>query len=116
MKMETTKKRTPLPLIAGILAITAGGFKLFGILGIIAYGFFAIAPPTISKIGALGLFLGAVIPLIILVALAILGGIFAIQRKRFGLALTGAIAALLPFSPLGLASIILLAISKEEFE
>jgi len=114
--METTKKKTPMPLIAGILAITAGGLKLFLVLGLIALGFFAIAPPEITEIGPLTLFLGSVIPLVILVTLAIVGGIFAIQRKRFGLALTGAIAALLPFSLLGLASIILLAISKEEFE
>jgi len=114
--METTKKRTPMPLIAGILAIVSGGLKLFGVLGLIAFSFFAIAPPTITNIGPLTLFLGAFIPLVILVALAIIGGIFAVQRKRFGLALTGAIAALLPFSLLGLVSIILLAISKEEFE
>ena len=105
-----------MPLIAGILAIVSGGLKLFGVLGLIAFGFFAIALPTITRIGPLTLFLGAFVPLVILVALAIIGGIFAIQRKHFGLALTGAIAALLPFSLLGLASIILLAISKEEFE
>ena len=116
LKMETTKKKTPMPLIAGILAITAGGLKLFLVLGLIALGFFAIAPPEITEIGPLTLFLGSVIPLVILVTLAIVGGIFAVQRRRFGLALTGAIAALLPFSLLGLASIILLAISKEEFE
>jgi len=105
-----------MPLIAGILAIIAGSLKLFAVLGLVAFSFFAIAPPTITRIGPLTLFLGAVIPLVILVALAIVGGIYAIQRRRFGLALTGAIAALLPFSFLGLASIILLAISKEEFE
>jgi hypothetical protein len=114
--METTKKRTAMPLIAGILAITAGSLKLFLVLGLVAYGFFAIAPPTIAAVAPLALFLGAVILLVILIALAILGGIYAIQRKRFGLALTGAIAALLPFSLLGLASIILLAISKDEFD
>jgi len=114
--METTKKRTSMPLIAGILAIIAGGLKLFSVLGLIAFSFFAIAPPTITRIGPLTLFLGAFIPLVILTALAIVGGVFAIQRKRFGIALTGAIAALLPFSLLGLASVILLAISKEEFE
>ena len=114
--METTKKRTPMPLIAGILSIIAGGLKLFVVLGIIAFGFFAISPPEITEIGPLTLFLILVIPLGTLVTLAIAGGIFAIQRKRFGLALTGAIAALLPFSLLGLASIILLAISRDEFE
>jgi hypothetical protein len=114
--MNTTRKTTAMPLIAGILAIVSGALKLFGVLGLIAFSFFAIAPPTITRIGPVILFLGVFIPLIILVVLAIIGGIFAIQRKRFGLALTGAIAALLPFSLLGIASIILVAISKEEFE
>ena len=114
--METTRKKTQMPLVAGILSIVSGGLKVFGLLGLLAFSFFSIAPPAIPGIGLFTLFLGALIPLIALVVLAIMGGIFAIQRKRFGLALTGAIAALLPFSILGLASIILLAISKEEFE
>ena len=114
--METTTKRTPMPLIAGILAIVSGGFKLLGGLGLITFAFFAIAPPAITRIGPLALFLGILVPLIILIVLSILGGIYAIQRKRFGLALTSSIAALLPFSVLGLASIILIALSKGEFE
>jgi hypothetical protein len=115
-KMETTIKRTPMPLIGGILAIISGGFKILGMLGLISFSFLAIAPPAIGGVGPLLVFLVIFIPLIILVILSILGGIYAIQRKHFGLALTGSIAALLPFSFLGLASIILVALSKEEFE
>jgi hypothetical protein len=48
--------------------------------------------------------------------LAVIGGIYALQREKFGLAVTGSIAAFLPFSLLGLASIILIALSKDEFE
>ena len=56
------------------------------------------------------------IPLAIIGILAVIGGIYSLQRKKFGLAVTGSIAAFLPFSLLGLASIILIALSRDEFE
>jgi hypothetical protein len=114
--MEITKKSSPIPLIAGILAIVAGSLKLFALFGLIIFSFFVMAPPSIRGIVSLELIWVAFVPVLILIALSIGGGIFAIQRKLFGLALTGAIAALLPFSLFGLASIILLAISKDEFD
>ncbi len=56
--------------------------------------------------------------LIALVAavLGIVGGIFAIQRKRWGWALAGAIAGCITFLPLGIASIVLVAMGKQEFD
>jgi hypothetical protein len=66
-----------------------------------------------------GIHPSAILPLfsipLILGILAIIGGIYALHRKKSGLALTGSIAAFLPFSLLGLASIILIALSKDEF-
>jgi hypothetical protein len=113
--METTGKRTSLPMIAGILAIVAGGFKILVFLGLIAASFFVIA----SHMPQFGIHPSAILPLfsipLILGILAIIGGIYALQRKKSGLALTGSIAAFLPFSLLGLASIILIALSKDEF-
>ncbi len=47
--------------------------------------------------------------------LGIVGGIFAIQKKRWGWALTGAIAGCLTFLPLGIASVVLVAMGKPEF-
>ena len=47
---------------------------------------------------------------------AIFGGICAIQRRRWGAALAGAIAGTVPLFPLGIASVILLAKSRDEFE
>ena len=51
------------------------------------------------------------------VILAIVGGIYALQRKIWGLALAGSIAAF--FTPswvLGVAAIVFTALSKNEFE
>jgi hypothetical protein len=48
--------------------------------------------------------------------LAIVGGIYSLKRKSWAWSLTGAIASFLPFNLLGLTSIILLAMSKKEFE
>ncbi len=56
------------------------------------------------------------VPLIAWVGLALTGGIFTLQRKRWGLALAGAIVAILPFSLLGMAAIVLIILSKNEFE
>ncbi len=47
--------------------------------------------------------------------LEILGGISAVQRKRWGLALAGGIASAIPFNLIGIFAIILLALSKDEF-
>ena len=47
---------------------------------------------------------------------AVIGGIFAVQRKRWGWALSGSIAASFSFLPVGIPAVILVAISKKEFE
>jgi hypothetical protein len=47
--------------------------------------------------------------------LAIAGGIFAIQRKRWGWALAGSIAAAINPLPLGIVAIVLVILSKNEF-
>lgn len=44
--METTVNKTPMAIIAGILAIVSGGFKLLGLLGLIIASFFVIASPV----------------------------------------------------------------------
>jgi len=49
-------------------------------------------------------------------AFAIIGGIHALQRKKWWLALVGSVATFFPFSVLGMAAIVLTAMSKKEFE
>ena len=48
--------------------------------------------------------------------LAIVGGTYALRRKKWGVALAGSIAAFFGQSPLGVAAIIFTALSKNEFE
>ena len=49
-------------------------------------------------------------------ALSIVGGIFAIRRKNWGLALAGAIAGIIAFFPVGVPAVIFVAMGKGEFE
>jgi hypothetical protein len=57
----------------------------------------------------------AIISLIIAL-LALLGGIYALLRNLWGLALAGSIAAILIFFPLGIPSVVLVAQARDEFE
>jgi len=47
--------------------------------------------------------------------LGIVGGIFSLQRKRWGWALAGAIAGCLSFLPLGVGAVVLVAMGRSEF-
>ena len=106
--METTWK----PTTAGILTIIGGGFNLIVGIILVAVGTAFLAPLT--GIWSFGLF-GT--PLIVLGAVSVVGGIFAIQRKVWGLALAGAICALFPppIAVLGILSIIFVSLGKVEF-
>jgi hypothetical protein len=119
--METAVQKTWKPTVAGILDIVAGALVLIGVIFLVigimvTGGIFGIpgtedipgfVPPLISIITVLA----AAISI-----LALLGGIYAVQRKKWGLALAGSIAAFLVSNVLGIAAIILTALSKDEFE
>ena len=116
-----TKPRTAMPVIAGGLMLADGGLKLLGLVVLIFASIFLIVPESFGSINfplaGVGIFTVVALPLVILAVLAILGGVTAIGRKKYWLSMTGAIAAfIIPFSLLGLAAIILLAISRQEFE
>jgi hypothetical protein len=55
------------------------------------------------------------VPLFALGIVAIVGGVSAVRRKRFGLSLAGAICAL-PSMILGILALIFVSVSKGEFE
>jgi hypothetical protein len=63
----------------------------------------------------LGLALGII--LLILAIIAIVGGVFAIRRKVWGMALAGAICSLVPHPAmvLGIPALIFISMSKDEF-
>ena len=118
------KPKTWKPLVGGIIGITAGVFDLLGTLGlIIAIAVISsssvfiteadIYPLTVSGLDSIL----AIIATYLAVAgiVAVVGGIFAPQRKVWGLALAGAIAAVMPFWVFGVTSIVFVGMSKEEF-
>ena len=105
--MEKTWK----PTTAGILCIIAGSIAVLAgivvaLLGLFVGGFFGLPWP-----GLFG------IPSLIFGILAIVGGIFALKRQVWGLALTGSICALFgPWVILGLLAIIFVSLGKSEFD
>ena len=99
------------PTTAGILTLIAGALNV--IVGILLI---AVIEAVGFYTGFLGL--GAIgAPLIVIGVVSIVGGLFALQRKTWGIALTGAICALIPppVIILGILSIIFLALSRQEF-
>ena len=103
--------------IAGILLLVSAGAKLLGAVGVLAVGLFVPVPSSFAgfPIGWL-IVLVFVLLSIAAIAVVIAGGVSSLQRKRWGLALAGSIVAILPFSLLGIAATVLVALSKDEFE
>ena len=124
--METTVERTAKPTAAGILNIITGALSALTAIGliiaIIAVGqidIFHLLPPAEAP------FIMPLVSTILIVILVfsiieavfpIVGGVFALQRRKWGWALAGSIIAILGTLPLGIASTILVAIAKDEFE
>ena len=99
--MEKTWK----PTVAGVCCILTGVVNLIMGLMVLSVGSFA---------GGLfmGWFASFGVPFIILGIIALIGGIFALKRTRWVLALVGAICALFG---LGIFAIIFLVMGKKEF-
>ena len=107
-------KKTWMPTAAGILDIVAGSFGLITSLMFVFMGGIMRAVPDMPPFMG-PVFMGMSGPFAILSILAIVGGIYALQRKIWGLALAGSIAAFFPSWPLGVAAIVFTALSKNEF-
>ncbi len=121
--MENTWK----PTVAGILNIISGVSNLIGFVFMI---FFIIAvnsssvfvlrfiPEEVLPFGA-----GLIVTIIALIAtllaiqgiLPLIGGIYALQRRKWLFTLISSIVAIFGATPLGIASTILVAVAKEEF-
>ena len=103
------------PTTGGILSIICGSFgvltgTMVALGGSISW---LIGIPFATRILAM---IG--IPYILLGIVAIIGGIFAIQRTIWGMALAGAICAFLIPPPfiLGILAIVFISMGKEEFK
>ncbi len=131
MQAAPPKKHTALPVVGGILMLLVGIAGLIeGLmvvllaLGVVAS--FGLIPIDLFGVGGLG---GLVTTIVLIVGLipvllgifAILGGVSAIGRKHHGMAVFGGICAMLILGPLfitnilGLVSLILVAVSHDEF-
>src|SRR4030042_752398 len=101
-----------MPEVGGILAIISGAIA---IVGAIPIGWLVRGVVGFGTSGAIEIPIVVVaIPLLVIGAVAVIGGISSIRRRNWGLALAGSICAVI-FFPLGLPSIVLLALSKREF-
>jgi uncharacterized BrkB/YihY/UPF0761 family membrane protein len=112
-------KKTRLSAVAGILDIVAGSFGLVGVFVLtVAMIVLANDPDrhAADEVDPIVVLVAMAVPLAILGVLAIVGGIYALRRRNWAMALTGAIAASLPFSLMGIAALVLTALSREEFE
>jgi uncharacterized BrkB/YihY/UPF0761 family membrane protein len=115
-----------MPLTGGILSIFSGVVGIIATAFIIAVGVAfgaAIAEDVLSSPGVwddIGLPLTIIwmvsIPLLVISLLAIIGGSFAVNKKNWPLALTGAVFAIIPTQVIGVVALILIVISKKEFK
>lgn len=118
-------KKTAKPVIAGILNIVAGGLGgglgvFWGITDALGWGSATVPIPGFIAV----IYLVVAIVYLLVAVLVLVGGIFALRRKHWGWVLAGSIAAsfiyiyyFIPVSlPLGIASAVLIAQSKGEFE
>ena len=109
---EEKKMRKRMRKAGGILTIIGGIIIVAGVF-IATGGPWALIPGPEAPPA------GVVAGLIALGVVALIGGIHALRRRRWGLALAGAICAALPGMPLGLpgiAAIVFISLTKEEFE
>ena len=107
---EQPAKKTWLSTTAGVLDIIDGCISLFVVVGlIVAIVFVADEPDTLAIL----------VPIAVVFAvkaiMAIVGGICALQRKNWVMAIVGAIAACVPLSLLGIVALILTALSRDQF-
>jgi hypothetical protein len=104
---QPAKKRT-LSTIAGIVEIVAGCFAVVTTI------IFLVIMATAE--GLEGWFVLFPMALAIISALAIIGGVCALRRKHWAMALTGAIAVIWPTTVLGIAALVLTIMARNEFE
>jgi hypothetical protein len=112
---EKTVNRTAKPIVAGIFQIIIGSIALLAVIGLVFAAIVAVPFAVGWAAASSFLLLLIALPFAIIGGLTITGGISALQRKRWGWALAGAIAAFFPCNVLGITSVVLVAVSRDEF-
>ena len=114
--MEKTAK----PTVAGIFMIVNGALNvILAAFFVVGVGFampFLDTTPGYDMVALGGIFVvGAVIGIIVSL-FSIISGAYCLKRRLWGLALAGSIIATLQIIILGVPALILVAVSKQEFE
>lgn len=107
--------KTARPVVAGIFNIFIGSCCLLAVLGIgmvaaVAIPFSPEIPFHLSWLLAL-----IALPAFTIGIISIIGGVCEMQRRSWGWALAGSITTALVSNPLGITSIVLTAVSRNEF-
>ena len=121
--MNAPNENSWMPTVAGVLDIFAGVSAIGGSLpvGFVAMGMGSFAVPAGSvaadyPVGLLvGFFLVLASGLFIAGIISIVGGVYALNKKKRLWALAGSIAAVFGFFPLGIPAVILTVMSEEQF-
>ncbi len=109
-------------MVAGILNIVSGVISLLGFMGLMI-GAVVVGSTAVDITGWIP-GMGFTMTLLIILAvlclatgiITLVGGIFAIQRNKWSWALAGSICAIIPSVLLGIIAIVLVAMSRGEFE
>jgi predicted nucleic acid-binding Zn ribbon protein len=113
------KKKSVMPLVGGILILVGGVLALLAGIGLVASvgAFDALTIVDVEGVDMFNDLLTACgIIFIILGLVGVLGGVFALMRKHFGLAILGGVFALAGWFIPALIGLILVGMSKDEFE
>ena len=109
-------KRTALPTVAGVMNIIIGSINFLGVIGV----GIAIAVMWSDRYWtdwtALTVLWIVFAVLLVFSLPSIIAGIYAVQRKNWAIALLGSIASFLTWFIIVLIPLILIALSKDEFE
>lgn len=117
-------KLTWKPIMAGILDIVGGAIGMVGGLYVVAltslfrviHEFVHMDPYVIDKVEQIISNIIALPFVVVFIGIvAIIGGVYALQRRIWGLALAGAICSCVVFPFFGLPSIIITALARDEF-
>ena len=122
--MNVKVENSNYPVVTGVLSIVSGVFGVFAGVGmiIISVIFWGAITLSVSTSDEFPFFIFQTVYLVIgiffliLAILAITGGIFALQKRYWGLTLAGAIAAIFTFFPTGIAAIIFAGLSRQDFK
>jgi hypothetical protein len=114
-----------MPTAGGVLSIVAGSFGLLGSLVWLVFGntianriqHYVYPSNTYNPFGEFFIFLGILYVFsLVFDVLAIIGGIFAIQRKHWGWVLAGGISAVIASRIMGIVALVFIILSRKEFD